>query len=194
MENVKNASWSPDEYAAALLFAAQAHGAQKVPGTELPYITHVVLVTAEVINALVVEPRRTTEEQNLAVRAALLHDVIEDTPTTPEEVAKVFGGAVRDAVLALTKNTELPTKQEQMTDSLERIRQQPHIVWMVKLADRITNLMPPPYYWTEEKIIAYRAEAQQIYDALAESSPYLAGRLRERIASYGPQLRGSRAV
>jgi (p)ppGpp synthase/HD superfamily hydrolase len=189
MENRESKHWSPDEYAAALLFAAQAHGEQKVPGTELPYISHVVLVAMEVINALDAEPGRSAEEQNLAVRAALLHDVVEDTPTRPEEVADLFGGAVRDAILALTKNTELPTKQEQMADSLERIRQQPHTVWMVKLADRITNLMPPPHYWTEEKIVAYRDEAKQIHDALAEASPYLAARLRDRIAAYGPRPR-----
>jgi (p)ppGpp synthase/HD superfamily hydrolase len=189
MTDEKRQHWSPDVYAAALLFAARAHGEQKVPGTELPYLSHVVLVTAEVIAALDAEPGWSAEEQNLAIRAALLHDVVEDTPVAADEVASQFGEATRDAVLALTKNTDLPTKAEQMADSLARIRKQPQVVWMVKLADRITNLMPPPHYWTDEKIAVYKEEAQRIHDALAEASPYLANRLAARIAAYGPHLR-----
>jgi (p)ppGpp synthase/HD superfamily hydrolase len=155
----------------------------------LPYLSHIALVATEVIIALDAEPVWSAFEQNLAVQAALLHDVIEDTPTTPEQVAAAFGEPVRDAVLALTKDDCLPTKQAQMADSLLRIRHQPTAVWLVKMADRITNLMPPPYYWTDEKIAAYQDEARQIRDALGDASPYLAARLDERIMAYGPHLR-----
>jgi (p)ppGpp synthase/HD superfamily hydrolase len=56
-----------------------------------------------------------------------------------------------------------------MADSLRRIRVQPHDVWAVKLADRITNLAPPPAFWTAAKIAGYRAEAIMIADALGEA-------------------------
>ena len=56
---------------------------------------------------------------------------------------------------------------------------------MVKLADRITNLQPPPSYWTKDKIEKYRAEAIEILDALGEASGFLFSRLREKIDGYG---------
>ena len=76
-------------------------------------------------------------------------------------------------------------RAEAMTDSLERIRRQPPEVWMVKLADRIVNLGPPPPHWTAEKIATYRAEAQTILAALGAACPPLAARLAARIASFG---------
>ena len=55
---------------------------------------------------------------------------------------------------------------------------------MVKLADRITNLEPAPHYWTTEKKQKYRAEAQDIHDALGEAHAGLAARIRQKIAEY----------
>jgi (p)ppGpp synthase/HD superfamily hydrolase len=109
--------------------------------------------------------------------------VIEDTRVGYDEIAVAFGPAVADGVLALTKDDALP-HAEQMADSLRRIRLQPPEVWMVKLADRISNLQPPPAYWSAEKTAIYRDEAEQIYAALAEASPSLAARLRTKITGY----------
>jgi len=153
-----------------------------VPGTELPYIVHVGAVAMEVMTAIAQDSR--VDNPDLAVQCALLHDVIEDTPASYEEVIERFGVAVADGVLALTKGTALPSKAEQMADSLARIRQQPREVWMVKLADRITNLQPPPYYWDAAKIAAYRTEAGTILDALGEADGWLAVRLQGKIAGY----------
>ena len=175
--------WSPDLYLAAWNYAAQMHGGQKVPGADLPYLTHVGAVAMEVMTALAQGSQ--ADDPDLAVRAALLHDVIEDTPATYADVVERFGVAVADGVLALTKDKTLPTKAAQMADSLARIRQQPGEVWMVKLADRITNLQPPPAHWDAAKIVAYRAEAGTILDALGEADGWLAERLRGKIAGYG---------
>jgi (p)ppGpp synthase/HD superfamily hydrolase len=134
----------------------------------------------EVIAALCEEGGR---DGDLAVQCALLHDVIEDTPVPFQAVAEAFGGAVADGVLALSKNASLP-KDRQMADSLQRIRQQPPEVWMVKMADRISNLQAPPSYWTPDKIRQYRAEAVEILGALEEASAFLASRLRGKIAAH----------
>jgi GTP diphosphokinase / guanosine-3',5'-bis(diphosphate) 3'-diphosphatase len=72
-----------------------------------------------------------------------------------------------------------------MADSLRRIKLQPREVWLVKLADRIVNLQPPPEHWQADKIAAYRAEARVILAALGEASPLLAARLAEKIEAYG---------
>ena len=94
-----------------------------------------------------------------------------------------FGQAVAAGVLALTKDMALP-KEQQLADSLRRIRHQPPEVWMVKLADRISNLQPPPSHWTKQKSASYREEALQIHEALREASPSLAKRLLAKIESY----------
>jgi (p)ppGpp synthase/HD superfamily hydrolase len=177
-------SWSQDNYITAFQFAAEAHQGQKIPGSELPYITHISLVTMEVIAALQAEDG---VDGNLAVQCALLHDTIEDTAVTFEIVRQEFGEAVAQGVQALTKNASLP-KPEAMADSLRRIQEQPKAVWMVKLADRITNLLPPPHYWTKEKIAFYQQEARQIHTALGGASPFLAARLAAKIEDYAVHL------
>lgn len=177
-------SWQ-DHYINAYRFAALAHDGQKVPGTDIPYLMHLSLVSMEVIASFAVEPECNCV---LAVQCALLHDVIEDTPTSYDLVHEVFGKNVADGVAALTKNEKLPTKQEQMADSLRRIREQSPEVWRVKLADRITNLQPPPSHWSTEKKVSYRAEAVTILDALGAASPYLAERLRAKIAAYAEHI------
>ena len=55
---------------------------------------------------------------------------------------------------------------------------------MVKMADRITNLSAPPFYWTREKRLAYQAEARLIYEDLYPAHPLLAARLKAKIESY----------
>ncbi len=172
--------FDPDAYTEALRFAAAAHGAQTLPGSDLPYLVHVVTVAAETIAALTHEHH---PQADLAVQCALLHDTVEDTPVTLDEVRARFGDAVADGVAALSKDDSLP-KAERMPDSLERIREQPHEVWLVKLADRITNLARPPHYWPDEKREAYRIEAMLIGERLGEASPTLAGRLAARIEDY----------
>jgi (p)ppGpp synthase/HD superfamily hydrolase len=96
---------------------------------------------------------------------------------------------VADGVAALSKDDRLP-KADRMADSLRRIREQPREVWMVKLADRITNLAPPPDDWSAAKRAAYRDEAIVIADALGAASPTLHARLRARIEAYAAHLDG----
>lgn len=172
--------WSQDLYLRALRFAALAHHGQKLPGGELPYVVHVAQVAAEVMAELAAAP---PERPDLALACALLHDVLEDTATPREALASAFGEDVAAGVSALSKDATLP-KDQAMSDSLRRIREQPREVWLVKLADRIVNLEPPPRSWKPEKIAAYRAEAGTIADALGAASPRLEARLRARIAGY----------
>jgi (p)ppGpp synthase/HD superfamily hydrolase len=172
--------WSQDLYVKALRFAANAHNGQTVTGTQLPYVVHVVQVCMEVIAALQAEPGH---DGNLAIQCALLHDVIEDTTISDDELRREFGPSVVDGVQALTKNSTLP-KEVQLRDSLDRIQRQPSEVWMVKLGDRISNLQPPPADWSRRKIIQYRQDASEIHAMLAVASPLLAERLLRKIEAY----------
>lgn len=122
---------------------------------------------------------------DLAVACALLHDTIEDTDATYTQIESMFGNKVADGVAALSKNPDLE-KSQQLADSLDRIVSQPSEIWMVKLADRITNLQPPPAHWDLAKIRRYRDEAIEIHARLQSASPFLAARLAEKIHNYPP--------
>lgn len=119
----------------------------------------------------------------LAIQAALLHDTLEDTNTTEIDLEEKFGIAIPVCVKALTKNKELPEDQW-MADSLNRIKKMPIEIWAVKLADRITNLQPPPTDWKNERKIAYREEARLILNELKDGIEYLARRLEKKIDEY----------
>jgi len=178
-------NWSQDKYIKAWNFASHVHNGQLSPGTDIPYINHIGLVAMETMAATA--HGEDIKNLDLLVQCALLHDVIEDTEHTYDEVNKEFGNEVANGVSALSKNTGLP-KGEQMNDSLERIRKQPKEVWMVKLSDRITNLQPPPKHWDKEKIKKYRNEAILILEKLGEANQYLAERLRNKIEEYKQYL------
>jgi (p)ppGpp synthase/HD superfamily hydrolase len=183
--------WSQDAYIQAYRFAAQAHWEkhQLVPGTRIPYLMHFSLVAMEIIAALAIEP---SLDGDLSVQCALLHDTLEDTDTAYEDLVHHFGAQVADGVTALTKDPSIGAdskdpwqrKNLQMADSLKRIKKQPREIWMVKLADRITNLQPPPHDWTQDKVQRYKQEAIEIHDWLKEGSPFLADRLKDKINTY----------
>lgn len=179
-------SWSQENYIKAYLFAAKAHNGQLVPGTELPYIMHISFVSMEVIACMEIERQYNGD---LAVQCALLHDVIEDAKKTYEDVENAFGKEVAKGVLGLNKKKKSGlAKEYPMQDSLRRIRQEPAEVWLVKLADRITNLAPPPSHWGKEKIKRYREEAIEIHKTLNEASKYLGKRLAMKIEEYANYL------
>lgn len=172
--------WDQDAFVRALDFAAAAHGEQKVPGTGYPYLSHLVKVATETMTASLADG---TLDADLAIACAVLHDSVEDAGVTPAALRAAFGPRVADGVAALTKDESLP-KELRMADSLRRLQGQPREVQLVKLADRVTNLEPPPPYWSREKRVGYRDEARAIHAALASSSTVLAARLLDRIDAY----------
>ena len=178
--------WNQEKYIKAWNFASLVHRGQFVPGGDLPYINHVGNVAMEAMAAIA--QGKDIKKPDLLVQCALLHDVIEDTNSTYDEVKRTFGVEVADGVLALSKDDKLPSKAEQMKDSIERIRKQPKEVWMVKLSDRITNLQPPPKHWDKEKIKKYRNEAILILKELGAANQYLLERLKIKIDEYRQYL------
>ncbi|MFH7002632.1 HD domain-containing protein [Flavobacterium bizetiae] len=177
--------WSIDNLQKTWYLISKLHQGQKYGGDEenlqIEYINHIGSVTFEIINSFNFEENI---DADFAISCALLHDTIEDTEVTFEKIKELFGEQIANGVSALTKNTSLENKNDQMTDSLFRIQQQPKEVWSVKMADRICNLYSPPYYWTTEKKKEYHKESILIYDTLKEGNTYLANRLKQRIDDY----------
>jgi guanosine-3',5'-bis(diphosphate) 3'-pyrophosphohydrolase len=118
---------------AALSFAAQKHSRQRRKDSDAtPYINHPIAV-AEVLARV----GRVTHLPTL--QAAILHDTIEDTQTTPQELDDHFGEAVRLLVQELTDDTSLP-KQERKRLQVEHAPHLSRAAQQIKIADKICNV------------------------------------------------------
>lgn len=166
-----------------VLHSGQTYGGQH-KDEKIEYINHIGSVVFEVLNAA---QHTINFNAELAVSCALLHDSIEDTALTVEELKQLYGEQVTAGVLALTKDKN-KAKDQQMIDSLTRIKAQPKEVWAVKLADRICNLYAPPYYWDNKKKLSYLDEARTIHGHLKDGNEYLANRLMQKIEDYKKYL------
>jgi (p)ppGpp synthase/HD superfamily hydrolase len=169
-----------DAYDKAWQFAAKVHTGQKLPGSYLPYLTHIGWVVGEILISF---QHETISDPILIIQCAILHDVIEDTSIGHQELSEKFGSIVADGVMALTKNIALP-KDQRMMDSLERILSQPEEVGMVKLADRISNLRTPPSFWDYQKITEYIEESNSIIAMLGKTSLYFSERIKMKLRNY----------
>lgn len=174
--------FSQEKYLKALNFAARAHGDQKTP-KGLPYLTHLSSVAMEIIHACE-QSNIEQKDADIVISCALLHDVIEDTDTSFDDVLDEFGEAIAIGVDALTKDKTLESKKDQMADSINKLLTQSYHIQMVKLADRITNLSKPPEHWDNAKIFNYLKEAKFILSCLKNSNVYLSNRLEEKISEY----------
>ncbi|TKG96889.1 bifunctional (p)ppGpp synthetase/guanosine-3',5'-bis(diphosphate) 3'-pyrophosphohydrolase [Puteibacter caeruleilacunae] len=165
----------------AIRFAGEKHYQQDMPGGKANYLVHVSNVAMEVMLAF---QHTNSFDLNFAVQVALLHDTLEDTNTSREELEVEFGQEVANAVEALSKNDTIESKKERMLDSLQRILPLSKEVGIVKLADRITNMQKPPAHWNQEKIYYYKEEAKVIAKHLADKNTYLHERLVKKIKDY----------
>ncbi len=112
----------------AYKFAEKKHKGQlRKDGEE--YITHPLNVALILINDFSVQ-------DNEIIRAALLHDTIEDTETTYEEIQSEFGKNVADYVLKMTK----PEDKQGELEYWKNLPDEPENVLKIKIADRIHNL------------------------------------------------------
>lgn len=165
-------------YNEAWLFASQAHLGQKMTGSDLPYATHVAMVANEVIFA---DREASVGDLAIALPAALLHDVLEDTPTTQEALTEAFGAEVSSTVASLSKNLVVPFSEERY---FQGIASHSREAAAVKLCDRITNLQTAPATWAKAKRASYLVESEQILAALGHTNDYLRQRLTATMARY----------
>lgn len=117
----------------AAVFAAKKHTGQKRKGKEgEPYINH-PLEVANILASIggVDDPDVLT--------AGLLHDTVEDTGTTHDEIAERFGSRAADIVMEVTDDKSLP-KQERKRLQIEHAPHLSHGAKLVKLADKISNI------------------------------------------------------
>ncbi|MFX0094749.1 MAG: HD domain-containing protein, partial [Candidatus Hodarchaeota archaeon] len=99
----------------AFLFATERHKDQMRKGNGAPYITHPIEVSLMLASY--------SEE---IICAALLHDVVEDTPTPIEEIEQEFGSKIKSFVQGVTKpsKSEFPSKTERDQKAWEKFEKE----------------------------------------------------------------------
>jgi guanosine-3',5'-bis(diphosphate) 3'-pyrophosphohydrolase len=129
---------------AAIQFSATKHRDQRRKGADAsPYINHPIEVAALLANVAGVQ-------DDAILTAAVLHDTVEDTCTTPTEIESMFGTAVRSLVLEVTDDKSQPKPERKRL----QIEHAPHLspaAKHIKIADKISNVQGvtdcPPIDW-----------------------------------------------
>jgi GTP diphosphokinase / guanosine-3',5'-bis(diphosphate) 3'-diphosphatase len=147
----------------AASFAALKHRDQRRRDVEgSPYINHpLALACVLSVDGAVTDPA--------TLCAALLHDTVEDTDTTPQEIEREFGAEIRAIVEEVTDDTSLPKAQRKLL----QVEHAAHIsdkAKLVKLADKICNLRAvarsAPTGWSLERRQEYFDWGKEVVDQL----------------------------
>jgi GTP diphosphokinase / guanosine-3',5'-bis(diphosphate) 3'-diphosphatase len=157
-------------FIAAVAFAAHKHRNQRRKDAEAsPYINHPIALANVLANEGGVEDERT-------LIAAVLHDTVEDTETTEQELAREFGADIAGIVLEVTDDKSLP-KAERKRLQVEHAVTISRRAKLVKLADKISNLRDvasnPPADWPLERRQNYFNWAKAVVDQLRGVHPGL---------------------
>jgi (p)ppGpp synthase/HD superfamily hydrolase len=112
-----------------------------------PYVTHPFAV------ALIVSDYTTSED---VIIAALLHDTLEDTDYTRDELIEDFGGSVCSIVESVTKPSDVENEAETKKLYIKQLKDAPHDALIVAAGDKIHNIrsMVETYWGKEEELLA----------------------------------------
>lgn len=163
----------------AVAFAADKHRFQTRKDSErTPYINHPINV------ALTLCEVGHESDIDLLV-AAILHDTVEDTETTPEEIETLFGRVVRDIVMEVTDDKNL-AKEERKRLQIVKAHLKSRPARKLKLADKICNVHDiihhAPAGWTIERRLAYLQWCEQVLEGLRGVNFLLEKKLAQSIA------------
>lgn len=154
----------------AIAFAAEKHSSQRrKDAAESPYINHPIALVDVLANE-----GNVTDIETLC--AAALHDTIEDTATTADELKSIFGEKITTIVLELTDDKSLPKHVRKE----KQIEHAPHCspeAKVVKIADKICNLRnilaAPPADWSVERKREYFEWAAKVVNGVRGSNSEL---------------------
>lgn len=154
----------------ALAFAAQKHRDQRRKDlVASPYINHPIALANVLANETGIDDER-------VLIAAILHDTIEDTETTAQELIREFGQEIAEIVLEVSDDKTLSAAERKRLQ-VEHAGTISRRAKLVKLADKICNLRDiassPPADWSLERKQAYFDWAKAVVDGLRGAHPAL---------------------
>lgn len=152
----------------ALLLAVERHAGQFRAGSKSPYVVHPIRV-ARLAAATARAQGLSDHEVDRIELAAFLHDTLEDTTTTYEELALAFSAQVADIVLELTQDMTLE-KPERRRRMLAKAGAMSFEARMVKLADRLDNVREMDALG-EAFVDTYATEALVLVRAMRGTAP-----------------------
>jgi guanosine-3',5'-bis(diphosphate) 3'-pyrophosphohydrolase len=158
-------------------FAADKHRDQRRKSREAcPHINHLIEVTESL-------SRVGGITDLVPLQAAILHDTIEDTRTTGEELEARFGAEVRRLVEEVTDDQRLP-KGERKRLQVEHAAQLSPKAQLIRIADKISNVRDvthlPPTHWSHQRRCEYLDWAEKVVAGLRRLSIETGARLRYR--------------
>lgn len=164
----------------ALRFSAEKHNDQRRKDAKAsPYINHPIQV-AELLWSV-----GDVRDVNLLV-ASLLHDTIEDTDATPEEIEAKFGEEVISLVLEVTDDKSLP-KQVRKELQVEHAPHKTYKAKLIKLADKISNvgdiISSPPANWSTDRMKEYLLWSERVVAGLRGANEKLERHYDELLAN-----------
>ena len=154
----------------ALAFAAHKHRDQRRKDVQAsPYINHPIALANVLVNEADVSDEK-------VLIAALLHVTLEDTDTSAEEIAELFGAPVASIVQEVSDDTSLP-EAERKRLQIEHADTLSYEARLVKFADKICNLRDmadaPPAGWSLQRRQAYFDWAKAVIDGIRGTHPLL---------------------
>ena len=163
----------------ALQFATFKHRDQRRKGSKKrPYINHPIQVME------ILWSTGGVRDTNTLV-AALLHDTVEDTGVSPEEIAELFGEDVRELVMEMTDNKLLPKPVRKYLQIVHSPKKSPR-AQQIKLADKISNVtelaLDPPEDWPLQRRKEYLDWTEQVVNGLRGKHPALEARYDTALA------------
>lgn len=170
----------------AIHFAAEKHTTQRRKDTESsPYINHPIQVTE--ILWRIGDVRDTP-----LLLASILHDTIEDTDATPEEIREMFGEEVLSLVLEVTDDRSL-TKEVRKQRLVETAPHKSQRAKLLKIADKISNVQDiirtPPKDWSFQRRQEYVLWSERVVAGLRGVNEKLESRYDDLLAE-GKQVLG----
>ena len=159
-------------------FSAQKHSTQRRKDENAsPYINHPISV------ALAIAQIGGVDDPEI-LAAALLHDTLEDTETTPEELEAEFGKKVCEYVLDVTDDKTLP-KDERKRRQIEHAKKISKGAALIKLGDKISNVTDvtnnPPADWDINRRKQYLDWAEKVIENCPKVNDRMENKFQEII-------------
>jgi (p)ppGpp synthase/HD superfamily hydrolase len=153
------------QFTKALKLASEKHKDQRRKSDGSPYINHLIEVADHLYSLGGIQ-------SDEILCAAILHDIVEDTPTTIKEISGNFGVSIANVVSELTKDNAL-SAIDNKNKMLETFRYKSQAAKTIKLADLLSNVANIPSAWDGDRVNKYLKWIEDMLIVLSDTNQSL---------------------